>query len=413
MENFMDLEKMDKEYGIARNVTDKSSKLNVAVEQKKAEVKKLGREFQDLNIKLDRAKEDKNDAEIKQCEADIKKAFFISHVVNMEKLILNLMNAANVSENMLKEKGIVKDPELKAHLEKVVGTKFSRALLRNQKEKEARLNENATLSRITEAAKQDPNVMYMLKDLEKHLNDVKKLNAIISDPSKTPAEISQAQVDLVTANTSVEQRRSEIAKYFKGSISREVIDKITSYEDLEKNIKANNKYIAGIDKQNANYETALYNIGYLSPLDSRLANKNLTVKDFPIRDSESTFGTISQPANTSRRSQSSARIDGEEGEQEQGGNLPATQPKWYQFIKRFKNWVNRRRAERESMEEEPEEENSNPSTTSSKASDKKTSFRDSMKYEVIKDYEKQFEENLLREAKQQNKAAQKADDNQR
>lgn len=46
----MDLEKMDKEYGIARNVTDKSSKLNVAFEQKKAEIKKLTREFQDLNI---------------------------------------------------------------------------------------------------------------------------------------------------------------------------------------------------------------------------------------------------------------------------------------------------------------------------------------------------------------------------
>lgn len=55
MENFMDLEKMDKEYGIARNVTDKSSKLNVAFEQKKAEIKKLTREFQDLNIKLERA----------------------------------------------------------------------------------------------------------------------------------------------------------------------------------------------------------------------------------------------------------------------------------------------------------------------------------------------------------------------
>lgn len=73
MENFMDLEKMDKEYGIARNVTDKSSKLNVAFEQKKAEIKKLTREFQDLNIKLERAKEDKNDSEIKQCEVDIKK----------------------------------------------------------------------------------------------------------------------------------------------------------------------------------------------------------------------------------------------------------------------------------------------------------------------------------------------------
>lgn len=407
----MDLEKMDKEYGIARNVTDKSSKLNVAFEQKKAEIKKLTREFQDLNIKLERAKEDKNDSEIKQCEVDIKKVK--EDFLKAKKSLLGLKSIIEKNLSTIDQhfEDISKDPELKAHLEKVVGTKFSRALLRNQKEKEARLNENATLSKITEAAKQDPNVMYMLKDLEKHLNDVKKLNAIISDPSKTPAEISQAQVDLVTANTSVEQSRSEIARYFKGSISREVIDKITSYEDLEKNIKANNKYIAGIDKQNANYETALYNIGYLSPLDSRLANKNLTVKDFPIRDSESTLGTINQPANTSRRLQSSARINGDE--EEQGNNLPATQPKWYQFIKRFKNWVNRRRTERESMEQEPEEENSNPSTTSSKASDKKTSFRDSMKYEVIRDYEKQFEENLLRNAKQQNKAAQRDNDNQR
>lgn len=60
------------------------------------------------------------------------------------------------------------------------------------------------------------------------------------------------------------------------------------------------------------------------------------------------------------------------------------------------------------MEEEPEEENSNPSTTSSK-----TSFRDSMKYDVIKAYEEQFEKNLLRNAKEQNKAAQRDNDNQR
>ena len=69
------------------------------------------------------------------------------------------------------------------------------------------------------------------------------------------------------------------------------------------------------------------------------------------------------------------------------------------------------------MEEEPEEENNNKSTPSSKTSNKKTSFRDSMKYEVIRDYEKQFEENLLREASQQNrvaqKGAQKGNDNQR
>lgn len=411
MENFMNLEKMNKEYGLARNVTDTTSKINVAFEQKKAEIKKLGRDFQDLNIKLDRAKEDKNDAEIKQCEADIKKVK--EDFLKAKESLLKLKAIVEKNQSTIDQhfEDISKNPELRAHLEKIVGLKFSRALLRNQKEKEARLRENATFSTIIEAAKKDPNVMYMLKDLEKQLNDVKKLNAIIADPAKTPAEISKAQADLVMANSSVEKNRSSLAKYFKGTISREVIDKITSYEDLEKGIKANNKYIVGLDKQNANYETALYNIGYLSPLDSRLANKNLTVKDFPIRDSESTLGTINQPANTSRRSQSSAQINGEE--EEQGGNLPATQPKWYQFIKRFKNWVNRRRTERESMEEEQEEENNNPSTPSSKNSDNKESFRDSMKYEVIKDYEKQFEENLLREAKQQNKAAQKDNDSQR
>lgn len=43
-------------------------------------------------------------------KANIKKAFLISPGVNMEKLILNLMKDANVSEKLLKEKGIIKTP---------------------------------------------------------------------------------------------------------------------------------------------------------------------------------------------------------------------------------------------------------------------------------------------------------------
>ena len=136
----MDLEKMDKEYGIARNVTDKSSKLNVAFEQKKAEVKKLSRDFQDLNIRLERAKEDKNNAEIKQCETDIKRVKDDFLKAKQSLLRLKSIIEKNLSTIDQHFEDISKDPEIKAHLEKVVGTKFSRALLRNQKEKEARLN---------------------------------------------------------------------------------------------------------------------------------------------------------------------------------------------------------------------------------------------------------------------------------
>ncbi len=390
----MDLEKMDKSYGKAKIVTDKTSKLNVAVDKLALEVKQLYRNYEDLKIKLERSIEDKDTVTEKQCKADIEKVkekFF-----KARKSLNNLKEVVAKNQDTINQhfEEISNNPELKAHLDQVVGTKFSRALLRNQKEKEEKLKENETLSKITEAAKKDPNVMYMLKDLEKQLNSVKSLNAIIADPSKSQAEIAQAQVDLASANSSIEQRRSELAKYFKGAITREVIDKITSFEDLEKNIKANNRTIKGLNKQNANYETALYNIGYLSPLDSRLAGKNLSGKDFPIKDSE--FVPVAQPVKRVK-TQTAQHISPAEN------NLPAEQPKWYQFIKRFKIWANQRKTNIESSENSRTVETQN-SSSASKVSLNDSSFRNSMKYEVVKDYEKQFEENLLRQAKEQNKA---------
>ena len=399
----MDLEKMDKSYGKAKSVTDKTSKLNVTVDKLALNVKQLYRNYEDLKIKLERSIEDGDTTTEKQCKSDIEKVkedFF-----EARKSLNKLKEVVAKNQDTINQhfKEISNNPELKAHLDHVVGTKFSRALVRNQKEKEVKLKENETLSKITEAAKKDPNVMYMLKDLEKQLNNAKSLNAIIADPSKNQAEIAQAQANLASANSSIEQRRGELAKYFKGSITRDVIDKITSFEDLEKNIKNNNRVIKGINKQNANYETALYNIGYLSPLDSRLAGQNLSNKDFPIIDTD--FSSVAKPVKRTKTS----KVQTAQSVSPVENNLPAEQPKWYQFVKRFKIWSNQRKVNRQASENSQTVVTKNVPSVS-KVSSNDSSFRDSMKYEIVKDYEKQFEENLLREAKEQNKAKAQIDE---
>lgn len=68
----MDLEKWTKSMALLEMLLISQANLMLHL-SKKSRSKKLSRDFQDLNIRLERAKEDKNNAEIKQCETDIKR----------------------------------------------------------------------------------------------------------------------------------------------------------------------------------------------------------------------------------------------------------------------------------------------------------------------------------------------------
>ena len=277
-------------------------------------------------------------------------------------------NQATVDEKMAE---LSQDPALKAHLNEIIGKKFSRQLVKIQKSKEEKLKQNETLSKIQEAAKQDPNVMYSLKEIEKYTKLVSKAQATIADNTKTPAEIAQAQQELPGLQTELNKARGDLARYFRGSISRDVIDKITSYENLGREIKANERQIKGFDKQIANYTTALQNIGLESSLredqsSDRSDDSSSTTRTNAGRTAPST-GTPPTP------------------------NVPATQPKWWQFVKRFKNW-NAARKERNAEEE--------PAPVSQ---EDKQKFKNSMKYEVVRDYEEKMAADLLKQAKAQNR----------
>ncbi len=314
----MELENMDKAYARSKKALDKSGKFMTTLNALKNEVKALTRQIENINIEIIRAEEDGDKARVTTLKESLKtpKKELKEKKQQLERLeTIVQKNQATVDEKMAE---LSQDPALKAHLNEIIGKKFSRQLVKIQKSKEEKLKQNETLSKIQEAAKQDPNVMYSLKEIEKYTKLVSKAQATIADNTKTPAEIAQAQQELPGLQTELNKARGDLARYFRGSISRDVIDKITSYENLGREIKANERQIKGFDKQIANYTTALQNIGLESSLredqsSDRSDDSSSTTRTNAGRTAPST-GTPPTP------------------------NVPATQPKWWQFVKRFKNW---------------------------------------------------------------------------
>ena len=233
----MELENINKSYSRSKKALDKSGKLMTTVESLKTEVKNLKRQLENIQIEIIRAQEDGDSARVKTLEESKKapKADLAAKKKQLEKLsAIVTQNETAISVQMTE---LSKDPALKAHLDEVISKKFSRKLSKIQKDKEERTNQNKTLLRIQEAAKTEPNVMYSLKEIEKYSALEAELQASIADPAKSAAEKAQAQTDLLAAQNSLEKSRSDLARYFKGTISREVIDKITSYEDVKDDVE--------------------------------------------------------------------------------------------------------------------------------------------------------------------------------
>lgn len=360
----MELENIDKDYVRSKKALDKSGKFMATLDALKKEVKKLTRQIEDIQIEIIRANEDKDTTKVKKLQESLKAPR--EELKGKKQQLERLEAAVQKSQATIDEKmaELSQDSALKAHLNEVIGKKFSKQLVKFQKGKDEKVKQNETLLKIQEAAKQNPNVMYYLKEIEKYTKLVSKAQAIIGDSKKTPDEIAKAQQELPSLQAELNKARGTLAAHFKGSISREVIDKITSYEDLGREIKSNERQIKGFNKQMANYGTALKNIGFESPL----------------RDE--------QPSDRSDGSSSTTRTPSVPG-----SNLPATQPKWWQFVKRFKNW-NAQRKERK-LEELKE--------TVPVSKEDKEKFKNSMKYEVVRDYEEKMAADLLKQAKAQNK----------
>lgn len=374
MEKFMELENMNKSYTNAKASLNKKSKLVTIVNQLEQKVLTLSRDIEDIQIAIIRAYEDKDNDKVKTLKESLKgpKEELAKNKAQLEKL----RDVANRSQKAIDQQmeELSKDPALKAHLEEVTAKRFSRDATKKQKEKEQLLSENEAFEKIKATARENSKVMTALYDIEKHSKEIQELDKKINDPKTDPIALPSLKASLSQEEFDLSKSRGVLANCFKGTIKKDIIDKITSYSSLDRNIKANNRRIKGIDKQIANYEVALNNIGY-------------TLYE---RESNST----EEPKNP--YSSKITRSDEEDPKGKSG--LPAEQPKWYQFIKRFKNWNNRRKLESKGPEahEGPEEH------AASVSEKEKSKFKNSMKYDIVKDYQEKMAADLLKQAKAQN-----------
>ena len=366
----MELNDINEDYKKSQVKVSKLGPAKARVEALKQEIKPLTRAIEDLLLKQDRAKEDGDLATVQQADADLKTLKTeLKAKANTLKKIEEVISKteAELDKHMESLKQMEQDnPEFLEHMNTVIAKKFSRKANALKNEKKELTSRNAQLVVIKEAAKKDPYVMNTLKGIEGYTKAIEQLAN-----SKDPNDLQK----LSEAKSKLKDRRNDLKTYFKGSISEEVINSLTGFSNIDKDIKANTRQIKGIDKSVANYRTALGELGY-------------TLDDVPSH-------------NISFDTQGNSFVDiSSSSDKDSNKSLPpAEKPKWYQFIKRFKNWRNSKRLEAESENAAPTNE------------EKPNKFKDSMKYDVVKDYEAKMEQDLLRNAKAKNKEARANEDN--
>lgn len=376
----MDLKNIDEEYKKSKQKIKVLDKVKQKIEELRKEITTLERKIEVLDREKVWAEQDNDEKKAEQIEENLKAplAQLKDARNSLEKLQDTIKSAQQNLDKHFAE--LDKNPELREHLNSVIGKKFSRQVLKKQQEKESLLSKNEQLETIKAAAQKDPYVMNTLKGIEGYLKAIEKIESktlIVDDNVAVPFMNRQDETDVTVAKAKLEMRRKDLVTYFKGTISQEVIESLTSYDDISKQIKSNIRQSKGIDKQIANYESALENIGFTS---SRNFDENTINTTF-------TKEYYSNPR-----------------------NLPDTQPKWYQFIKRFSNWLNKRKVEKRRLDRYAStlEDEEFKASVDAEAKEN-SSFRDAMKYDIIRDYEAKLEQDLLKSAKAERKASEKED----
>ena len=362
----MELNDINENYKKAQAKISKLGPVKAKVESLKQEIKPLTRAIEDLSLKRDRAQEDHDTATVKQAETDLKtlKAELKTKTDTLKKIEEMISKTQAELDTQLESlKQMEQDnPEFLEHINTVIAKKFSRKANALKNEKKELTSKNSQLTIIKDNAKKDSYVMNTLKGIEGYTKAIEQLST-----SQDPADIQK----LNEAKTKLNDRRKDLKTYFKGSISDDVINSLSGFSNIDKDIRSNTRQIKGIDKSIANYRTALGELGY-------------TLDEIPTEK-------ISFDSHGNSFTDIYSSSDKDPNKNHGKALPPAEKPKWYQFIKRLKNWHNSKNLEAEAMNETP------PNM------EKPNKFKDSMKYDVVKAYEEQIEKKLLGKAKAVNK----------
>ena len=386
--------KLDQKYNNDKKAYQKTQRLSQNIKDLEQQLKMLTRAIEDAKIKQMRAKEDGDTSLEKEAQAEIE-----AKGEEIKKVQTKLDKIKEVIEkNKSKVDGYIeelkKEPGFEEHVNSILGKRYNRQLAKALKEEQQ-------VNTILDLCQNHPTLANNLRGMVRAQEELDKLNREIEplDPEKDKDKLDEIYDKigkLVSKKNSNMHAFMEYCTKKDISVDREFLDRLISEKgfahdkqgniNVEKTLKNMSK---GYKKRILAYQVAI----------NRIPNAKISAKN------EGELGDSNDS-----ETQPTTKLDTLTSNPMQGTASKAQPPvpkfKWYEFRKRFNAWRERRKAEKETQGE-PDLDTDNP--TESSTSEK---FRDSYKYDVVRDYVDKTEKEIYKESLKDVKQALKDDSEQ-
>lgn len=397
----MDLETLNKEYILWKNEFKNASK---ELESFEKELKDLQYDLRSADGRLATAEKNKDKVEIAKEKNTIKE--IAKKIENLKKNIEKTKTQVEKMKSNIDSKiaNIQKDPELQKHMSKALESQYKQKLEKANKENDA-LNKNKE----------------NLENRKKGILNLEKLSQ-----SKKPKNIQNDLKELLEAKAQLKALKTKLESLPDGDPTEKDI-KANIY-DLGQKIKSNPALnyirennleigIQDIDFLSDNIVTGKKGLDFdatfkgvkgsldkeLKNINTKIENKGKYIDDIKVASlllSQDVTKETAEPEKTAEPTEPGELIKPEE------------KLKWYQFIKRFKNWKERRNQPK--LEESTEKK-----TVESKPEEKETpssprDFVETLKSELAKDMSKNYMDKArdmrLKDEKAKKEAAKKKEE---
>lgn len=426
----MDLKKVNEEYG---KLKARLKEIKEKVEELELEENKLEIEKSRLNTEFLEAKRDKDKAKEERIKKGIKENDEARQKIwgELSKIREEVKKIQDKINDKIKE--IRENPEMKAHLEEILRKKYDRKISeydkkisefeKDKKEEESKIKRLKTLKQLVI---DHPSFANWLKIVISSAAEIEKLNKELVKMKvesqngeityKNPDRANDIINNLIpNVENKLNMNKNNLMKYINKKtldITEQDIDELSKYIKYDK--KNGGLILKGtIDKILSCKQFELNSINIKIERYNKIIHdyKNASEKRKDERTGSNGGQNIQLNQQSGERGQNTpqASVVIEEGTQESGESLE--KPKWFQFIKRFRNW-NERRKQRAlpDMNENPNAQPEQPVApqpeqhVNQQPEQGNNQFRDSMKYDIVKDVIKQMTKEDIEQAIQERNA---------
>ena len=370
-------EKLNRDYNKDKEGLKKAKRLENKVKELEQEFKMTIRGIQDAKIRIARAKEDGDKKAEKDAQTELET--MNKKVESVKKKIENAKDF--IKKSQAKVEGYIeelkKEPGFTEHVNGILEKRYNRKLARA-------LKEEKQISAILDLCQKHPTLANNLRGMVRAQEELDRLTEEIDgldlDKDETRLKEIKAKVDEFV--TKKEQNMDLFMGYCSKNniaVDREFLDNLISEKSFSHDKSGNiniNKTLKNLQK---GYNRRI--LAYQNAI-TKIPNATLT------EENKKSLGIVSQ--NVASNISNSTMTEENKGTSEIVPP-PAKKYKWWEFRKRFQDWRARRKV---ASEEKKKEDVNDTNGVHSKAKE----FRDSYKYDIVKDYVDKQEEEIYRQA---------------